>query len=311
MIGETELKKLLIKYNINTDNFLKNDSVITYGEYLKIDEVLNYLVNDLKVKQKYIEKCPSIVYYNVSVIKENFEYLSKKLPFNIIENTLSILSTEPLQLKETYKYVLENYAQDTLTKMTSILTISVDRIKDMENLNINFRDKKDNLSLALGRNTKEEIKKILNSKEYKEHPELFTSQVLAHTTLKDIKLLLGLPYWQDEKYKKLLSPSIVANGKLMGTKIPKLIVIAEHYNIENFINTNYLIKSPSQNYALIQYLIESELPLVIDGKIHPIFSYQPGAIKKRYYVDLKDLMKKYIYDENMFEEINNEKRAIV
>ncbi len=168
MIVEKDLRKLLAKYKVDADIVLNNnDNVLTYGEYLEIAKVLDYLINELKVKAKSIEKCPSILCYNVSVIEANFNFLSNKLPFYIIENCLSILSTEPLQLEETYKYVLENYGQDSLIKVTSVLTISVDKIKDIENLNIDFKDKKDNLSIAIGKNTTiEEIKNILDSKEY-------------------------------------------------------------------------------------------------------------------------------------------------
>ena len=76
-------------------------------------------------------------------------------------------------------------------------------------------------------------------------------------------------------------------------KIPILVEMAEHYQIDNYVNTAFLLHSPSQNYALINYLTESSTPLVIKEKLNPIFSYQPGVLRKKYGIDIKILMDKY------------------
>ena len=75
-------------------------------------------------------------------------------------------------------------------------------------------------------------------------------------------------------------------------------------DIDNFLNTSFLLFSPSQNYALIQYLKENNLPLVIDGKLNPIFGKQPGLLKKKYNIDIKVLIQKYKYEENDVNEMN-------
>lgn len=72
------------------------------------------------------------------------------------------------------------------------------------------------------------------------------------------------------------------------------ISLAEKYGFEDYLNINYLKKSPSQNYALINYLINNEIGIVIDGKLNKIFAYQPGQIKLKFNVDLKELMTIYI-----------------
>ena len=76
-------------------------------------------------------------------------------------------------------------------------------------------------------------------------------------------------------------------------KIPILIEMAENYKIDRFINMGFLIKSPSQNYALINYLEENNAPLIMKGKLNPIFGYQPVVLKKKYGIDLKGLMEIY------------------
>ena len=139
----------------------------------------------------------------------------------------------------------------------------------------------------------DEIQKIIQSPEYKEHPEMFTSETLAHAKLDDIKKLLEMECWEDERFKKLLTSSVVAKSKTMISKIPILIQIAENYNIDRYLKTTFLLFSPSQNYALIQYLNEKNIPLVIDEKLNPIFGIQPGIIKKKYGIDINELIAEY------------------
>ena len=149
----------------------------------------------------------------------------------------------------------------------------------------------------------EEIQKIIQSPEFKEYPELFTSQTLAHAKLEEVQELLKMDYWNDDRFKNLLTSSIVAKSKSMLIKLPILIEIAEKYQIDKYLNTSFLLFSPSQNYALIQYLNDNNVSLIIDGKLNPIFGKQPGVLKKKYNIDLKELMKKYPMPENMKEGI--------
>ena len=76
MIGEYLLTELLEKYNIDASRIIrKNSNILEYGEYTRIDKTLNYLINELKVGTANIEKCPSIMYFNVESIKENVSFL--------------------------------------------------------------------------------------------------------------------------------------------------------------------------------------------------------------------------------------------
>ena len=142
----------------------------------------------------------------------------------------------------------------------------------------------------------EDIQKIIQSSEFKAHPELFTSTTLASAKLEDIQQLLQMECWQDPRFKTLLSPSIVAKSKSMIDKIPILIKLAEDNEIDNFLNTSFLIFSPSQNYAIIEYLKTENKPLVIDGKLNPIFGKQSGVLKKKYGIDLKTIMQQFSFD---------------
>jgi Glu-tRNA(Gln) amidotransferase subunit E-like FAD-binding protein len=540
MIGQYSLTMLCQKYGINPVKLVtKNNNILEYGEYIKIDETLNYLINELKISSINIEKCPSILYLSVDNIKKNILFLKQeKINFSNIETCLHVLSAEPASLVETYNYVQENYGIDVLNKITSVLDTPVNVIKEIENLHIPLDKKSRSLLIAssvawgmtdlieiknilasreykehpelftsstlahaklediqkilqspeykehpelftsqtlaqaklediqkilqsseykthpelftsttlaqaklediqkiiqspeykehpelvtsqtlaqaklediqkiiqsleykehpelftsttlahaklediqkiiqspefkehpelftsetlahanlediqkiiqspefkehpelftsetlahanlediqkilqsaeykehpelftsttLAHANLEDIQKILQSVEYNEHPELFTSQTLAHAKLEDIRGLLALEYWQDNRFKSLLSSSIVAKSKVMIGKLPILIGIAERYQIANYLSINFLIKSPSENYALIQFLLDNNIPLIIDGKLNSLFSYTSSALKRKYNVDIKELINKYPFNPEILKD---------
>lgn len=332
MIGNYTLAMLCEKYGIDATKIVKkNNNVLDLGEYSRIDYVLDYLVNELKIDARNIEKCPSILYRNVFQIKKNVIFLkSKEISFSDIETCLHVLTAEADELKNTYNYVLEKYGLSAIERITSVLSVPVSIIKDIESLNIGFENPSDNLVIAVGiewgSTNVEEIVKIINSEEFKAHPELFTSQTLAHakledikaiinsegfkahpeiftsqtlarTKLEDIKKLLQMDLWNNSKYANLLTSSIVAKSKQMLKKIPILIKLAENYGFEECLNTKFLLYSPGQNYALIRYLKENDIPLIINGKLNSIFGYQPGVLKKKYNIDLNILMDMYPFNE--------------
>ena len=304
MIGQYTLMMLCEKYGISSDKLVnKNNYILTYGEYQDIDSTLDYLVNILKISSNNIEKCPSILYRNVNNIRENINFIRNcNIHFSNIESCLHVLSSESMELKATYEYVKENYGLDIINRLTSILSVPKNIIITVENLKIPFINKNGNLSVAVGiewgATNLEEIQKIIQSPEFKEHPEMFTSTTLAYAKLEEIQELLQMDFWNDKRYSSLLTSSIVAKSKSMISKLPLLFRLAEENNIDGFLNTSFLLFSPSQNYALIQYLKENNLPLIIDGKLNPIFGKQPGLLMKKYNIDIKELIQKYEYEED-------------
>ena len=160
MIEAYSLKKLLEEYQISATKVIKNnDNILTYGSYSDIRSTLEYLRNELHILPKNIEKCPSIIFFNVSVLKYNYEFLkNREIKTSSIETCLHILSTDPKSLVATYDYVRENYGITSINKITSILSVSVDRIKAIEKLNL---CKKNTLSAAISRCTIKEISEII------------------------------------------------------------------------------------------------------------------------------------------------------
>lgn len=115
---------------------------------------------------------------------------------------------------------------------------------------------------------------------------LLTSSIW-NSTAKSVQQKLSLPYWNDKKYIKLLTPSIFV---ITQKKIIDAIEVAETFGIENWITIIFLRKSKIQLLALIHYLQDKQIPLIINEKLHPIFSAAPNILKTRYHIDLKSLV---------------------
>ena len=160
MIEAYELESLLKKYEIDASKVLsKNDTILDRGEYQDIDRTLNYLVNDLGISPRNIEKCPSIMYYGGDNIRGNYEFLIKQgVNISSIETTLHILCADPQKLKETYYYVYDNYGKNYINRATSILRVPVSRIIAIEKI---LSDKSLIISAACSWKNIDEIEEII------------------------------------------------------------------------------------------------------------------------------------------------------
>ena len=184
-------------------------------------------------------------------------------------------------------------------------TLARAKIKDIQDM-INSEEFKKYpdlfTSTTLARGNIKEIQEIINSEEFKKYPKLFTSQTLAHAKIEDIQKLLQMPYWNDIRYKDLLTSSVAAKSKQMITKLPVLFKMAEYYKIDGYLTTTFLILSPSQNFALINYLNDNNMPLIENDKLNMVFGKQPGVLKKKYGIDIKEQMLKYDFSKFSFDE---------
>ena len=74
--------------------------------------------------------------------------------------------------------------------------------------------------------------------------------------------------------------------------------INEQYNIDEFLTVSFLLKSPSQNYALIMYVLnDDKLNLIENGSLNKIFNMTTTILKRKYGLDIKDLMLEYPYEK--------------
>ncbi len=76
----------------------------------------------------------------------------------------------------------------------------------------------------------------------------------------------------------------------------------EASDMNGILTTSFLLLSPSHNFALINYLNDNNISLITNGKLNPVFSKQPGALKKKYGIDIKEQMKKYDFSKFDFKE---------
>ena len=81
MISKHGLEALLDKYGIRSQSILdfKRGRILAFGDYEQIDYALNYLIVDLSLKPRRIEKCPSILYCGVYNIKNNLNCVIIKM----------------------------------------------------------------------------------------------------------------------------------------------------------------------------------------------------------------------------------------
>lgn len=147
----------------------------------------------------------------------------------------------------------------------------------------------------------EEIIKIKRLLKEKNLEYLYCNQ-LNMRSYKEVVSILSLPYWEKTDaqgnliYKKLLTSSIWA---LNTKKIEETIEILEEYGLGKYITISIMRKAKKQIIALIEYLIENKLPVIINEKLNPIFNVSPSVLKRKYNLDIKELEKKYGRSSNL------------
>ena len=223
MIGYVDLKKLLISYGIDyTKVVSKNDNVIEFGEYRQIKEVLDYLIGELKIFPKSIEKCPSVLYFNVGAIKENYEFL-KNTPITIsnINSCLHILCADPIELRKTYEYILNNYGISVLNRQTSILSKNVDDIKKYEYKFKNIMSNDVILSALISKKDMDEIEKIVLV--CQKYNIAITGSVFSKKAEEIEKIVLVC-----KKYNLEISGNVFLKT---AEEIEKIVLVCQKYNI--------------------------------------------------------------------------------
>ena len=219
MIEQTDLMKLLESYKIDYKKVM-TDKVLDKGEYFGIKHVLEYLVNELKIYPKNIEKCPSILYLNVNEVRKNYEFLKQqKINISDVETCLHVLSTDNKDLKETYYYVLENYGLMTINRTTSILRCKKDRIIDIEKYGLS---KDVTISASVSRRTIYEIEKIIEI--CKKYNIEITGSVFKQNA-EEIEKIVEIC----KKYNIEIKGNVFLKS---AEEIEKIIEVCKRYNIE-------------------------------------------------------------------------------
>ena len=263
MIEQTDLMKLLESYKIDYKKVM-TDKVLDKGEYFGIKHVLEYLVNELKIYPKNIEKCPSILYLNVNEVRKNYEFLKKeKINISDVETCLHVLSTDNKDLKETYYYVLENYGLMIINRTTSILSCNKERIIDIEKYGLS---KDVTISASISRRTIYEIEEIIKiCKKYnieikgnvfKQNAEEI-EKIIEICKKYDIEVTGSVFMKGAEEIEKIIEVCKKYNIEITGSvfyksaeEIEKIVEICKKYNIE--ITGSVFIKSAEEIEKIIE-----------------------------------------------------------
>ena len=324
-----------------TLDYLINELKVSKTNIEKCPSILYRNVNAIKdnidfLKQKdvsfsSIESCLHVLSSEPDSLKDTYDYVEENYGKESINKNTSVLicpkdlviAVEKLGLDKTWNLVVAScieFGFTTLEEVENIVnsiefkkypelftsqTLAYGNIKEIQEM-INSKEYKEHPELftsqTLAHGSIKEIQEMINSEEFKKYPKLFTSQTLAHAKIKDIQKLLQMPYWNDIRYKDLLTSSVAAKSKQMITKLPVLFKMAEYYKIDGYLNTTFLILSPSQNFALINYLNDNNIPLIENDKLNKVFGKQPGVLKKKYGIDIKEQMLKYDFSKFSFNE---------
>ena len=276
--------------NKNTSVLSCNKDLVIAVEKLGLNKDWNLLITScIGFGTTTLEEVENIV-NSIEFKKYHELFTSQTLAYAKIEDIQGLINSEE------FKKYPELFTSETLAHG------NIKEIQDMINSE-EFKKYPDLFtSTTLAHGNIKEIQEMINSQEFKKYPELFTSETLAHAKMEDIQKLLEMSYWNDARYKKLLTSSVVAKSKQMITKLPVLFKMAEYYKIDGYLTTTFLILSPSQNFALINYLNDNNIPLIENDKLNAVFGKQPGVLKKKYGIDIKEQMLKYDFSKFSFDE---------
>ena len=242
MIEQTDLMKLLESYKIDYKKVM-TDKVLDKGEYFGIKHVLEYLVNEVGINPKNIEKCPSILYLNVNEVRKNYEFLKQeKINISDVETCLHVLSTDNKDLKETYYYVLENYGLMTINRITSILRCNKDRIINIEKCGLS---KDVTISASVSRRTIYEIEKIIRI--CKKYNIEITGSVFKQNA-EEIEKIVEIC----KKYNIEITGNVFLKS---ADEIEKIIEVCKKNNIE--ITGSVFLKKSSSLQKTIDFIIEN------------------------------------------------------
>lgn len=274
MIEAYTLDSLLKNYDIDTKKVLeKSNSILEYGKYHDIDKTLNYLINELHISAKNIEKCPSVMYENADNIRKNLEFLAAtKIRVSSIETSLHILSTNPAILKETYTYILKNYGIEYINKTTSILRVPVDRIKRIEK---KLNDKSLIMSASISKRSIDEIEKILmicQENNIKLNHTIFKQtsdgieKIIEICKKNNIKMVGGVFLRTPADVEKIVETCKIHKIKITGSvfirtynEFEKIVIICSKYNIQ--ATGSVFLKTSEEIEKIIEICSKYNIPV--------------------------------------------------
>lgn len=323
----------------DTLNYIINELKVSKSYVENFPDIIYKNKNEIKNNFEFLER-KNIEFFNVNQflqalnteneeLEKTYNYVKDKYGYSLISNYPAILLISKQEIEEVEsskipkskkafmlyflgqginieksKKIINSKEFKEHPELFTAMTLKFSSLEKIQEM-LNSKEFKEHpelfTSTTLIHSNVSKIKDMINSEEYDKTPELFTSQTISETNLSYIKQLLELPFWQEEKYKKLLTPSLVSKSSSMIKKLPKLFSIAEYYGIDEYLTINFTRLSPEQCYALINFFIDFDIPLITEeNKLNPLFNKPPIFLKNRYNIDMNELIKKYPFKEEQF-----------
>ena len=144
------------------------------------------------------------------------------------------------------------------------------------------------LTPSIWNSTYEKIKKILSIPEWEDpkYQNLLTSSIWL-STYEKIKRILAMPEWNNSKYSHLLKSCMLP---VKVNKIREIIALFEELGLSDYLTSSIFQKSIKQIKAVYDYLIENNIPVIINDKLNPLFNCSKSIMLKRYVINLDELM---------------------
>jgi len=170
-----------------------------------------------------------------------------------------------------------------------------------------------------------QIEEILNLPFWnnKKFDKLLTPVIWNKSSIQ-IEKTLNLPYWNDPNYCSLLSSTIwlidddkiknvlllLDNKKIINSLNPsivsikleniiEIIEIFEKNNILDFIKPSIFRKDPREIEYKIQYMLDNNIPLIVDNKLNGIFNRSDANMKIKHNISINELFELYESKENL------------
>ena len=250
MISESKLKQICEEYGIDAGKLVaSNPNILDYADATSMCDVLEFLKKTLGIDGKNIEKCPSIFYFAPENIKQNWHFLKEKnIRTTNVERCLHILSTTPADLEETYNYVYSNYGERYLNANTSILSVNIERIKDLEVTLKNVK-KKTILQAAVSKFSVVECQKIV--KVCEENKMEITGNVFKRSAEEIAKII-----------KVCKENKIEITGSVFyrsAEEIEKIVEVCKNNKIE--ITGNVFLKSAEEIEEIVKVCKENKIEI--------------------------------------------------
>ena len=141
---------------------------------------------------------------------------------------------------------------------------------------------------------KEQIDLLIKDKKY-----LISSRVY-NRNVNQVKNILELPYWKENKFQKLLTSEILQNKEYQYlltpsifnvslTNLYNMIDLFKEYSIDKYITNRCVRRNVNLQRKLIEFMIENNVNLIIDNKLNPILNASNKALKENYNIDIKKI----------------------